>query len=103
MTFFALKPALVRTIKPAMKQMAASIRIARISSNFTEPGIAAVIGFTAVTRPWAGLQDQQHRDIDRQDDEQPADQRGFHEFSNRSHLGLRDYRSGNSNARITTM
>jgi hypothetical protein len=55
MPFFARKPALVRTIKPAMKQMAASIRIARISSNFTEPGIAAVIGFTAVTRPWTAF------------------------------------------------
>ena len=38
MTFFARKPALVRTIKPAMKQMAASIRIARISSNLHGTG-----------------------------------------------------------------
>jgi hypothetical protein len=34
------------------------------------------------------LQEQQHRDIDRQNNEQSADQRGFDKFSNRSHLGL---------------
>jgi hypothetical protein len=52
-------------IKPAIKQMTASSRIARISSNFTEPGMAAVIG----------------------SNEQSADQRGFDKISNRSHLG----------------
>jgi hypothetical protein len=45
----------VRTIKPAIKQITASTRIARISSNSTEPGIAAVIGFTAAKSPWSDL------------------------------------------------
>jgi len=62
MAFFARKPALVRTIKPAIKQIAASTRIARISSNSTEPGIAAVIGFTAGQKPLERFQDQKHRD-----------------------------------------
>jgi hypothetical protein len=67
MTFFARKPALVRTIKPAMKQMQRVLDCQTLKlRNWGLQPIAS----PAVTRP-DRLQDQQHRDIDRQDDESP--------------------------------
>jgi len=39
-------------------------------------------------KPLERSQDQKHRDIDRQNDDNSTDQRRFHEFGNRSHLGL---------------
>ncbi len=85
MAFFARKPALMRTIKPAIH---GKHQDRQDLLEFHGTGDCSRDRLHRSHKTLYRLQDQKHRDIDRQNNEQSADQRGFDEFSNRSHLGL---------------